>query len=90
MPAVAPAQVWVRPLVESRPPGRGWRPPETGLVAPDQPPLDLTDPAAVNLAPPSGRAAPAAVVRARWTVRPRRDLPDACLLYTSPSPRDRS
>ena len=77
MPAVAPGQVWVRPLVESRPPGRGWRPPETGLVAPDQPPLDLTDPAAVDLAQPSGRGASATLVQARWTVRPRRDLPDA-------------
>ena len=77
MPAVAPTQVWVRQLIESRPPGRGWRPPAISLIAPDQPPLDLTDPAAVNLAQPSGRGATAAVVRARWTVRPRRDLPDA-------------
>ena len=77
MPAVAPAQVWVRPLLESRPPSRGWRPPEVSLIAPDQPPLDLTDPAAVNLGQPSGRAAGATVVQARWTVRPRPDLPDA-------------
>ena len=77
MPAVAPAQFWVRPLLESRPPSRGWRPPEVSLIAPDQPPLDLTDPAAVDLAQPSGRAASATVVRARWTVRPRPDLPDA-------------
>jgi hypothetical protein len=31
----------------------------------------------MDLAPPSGRDVRATVVRARWTVRPRRDLPDA-------------
>jgi hypothetical protein len=67
----------VRPLVESRPPGMGWRPHLTLPIAANQPPLDLTGPAEVQLAPPSGREVARTVVRARWTVRPRRDLPDA-------------
>ena len=63
---------------ESRPPGRGWRAAETGPVAPDQPPLDLTAPLGADLAPPRGRAATSTVVRARWTSRPRRG-PAGCL-----------
>jgi hypothetical protein len=70
--------VRVRPLRESRPPATGWRSPETRLVSPDQPPLSLIDPPEVDFARPSGRAATSTVVRARWTVRPRRGLPDAC------------
>ena len=70
--------VRVRPLAESRPPAVRWRTPETSLVSPDQPPLDLTDPPEVGIARPSGRGATSTVVRARWTVRPRRGLPDAC------------
>jgi hypothetical protein len=78
MSAIAPdPTILVRPLVESRPPGSSWRHPATGLVAPDQPPLDLVGPAETDLARPSARDVRATVVRARWTVRPRRDLPDA-------------
>ena len=79
MPTVTPdLTVRIRPLRESRPPAMGWRPPDTGPVAPSQPPLDLTEPLGVDLAPPRGRAATSTVVRARWTSRPRRGLPDAC------------
>jgi hypothetical protein len=70
--------VRVRPLRESRPPAMSWRSPETSLISPAQPPLSLTDPPEVDLARPNGRAATSSVVRARWTVRPRRGLPDAC------------
>lgn len=68
----------VRPLKESRPPAMGWRPPDTGLISPDQPPLGLTEPPEADLTRPNGRAASSTVVRARWTARPRRGLPDAC------------
>jgi Family of unknown function (DUF6459) len=79
VPSAPSSPAWrVRPLVESRPPARGWRPPDTSLVAPDQPPLDLTDPVEADLAQPRGRAATSTVVRARWAARPRRGLPDAC------------
>jgi hypothetical protein len=67
----------VRPLVESRPPAIPWRPAAAWPAPPNQPPLDLTGPAEIDLARPSPRAATSTVVRARWTVRPRRDLPDA-------------
>ena len=78
MPTVAPdPAVRVRPLVESRPPGRSWRAVETSLVGPDQPRLDLTASAEPDLMRPSGREAMSTVVRARWTARPRADLPDA-------------
>jgi hypothetical protein len=76
LPAVSPEPpVRVRPLVESRPPGRSWRVAETSVVGPDQPRLDLIGTA--ELARPSGREAMSTVVRARWTVRPRPGLPDA-------------
>src|SRR5919112_4099484 len=78
MSAVAHAPVRVRPLRESRPPAVRWRSLETSLVSPAQPPLSLSDPPEVDLARPSGRAATSTLVRARWTVRPRRGLPDAC------------
>ena len=67
----------VRPLVESRPPGSGWRSPEVVLLATNQPPLDLVAPAEVDLARPTGREVVTTVVRTRWAIRPRRDLPDA-------------
>ena len=67
----------VRPLVESRPPGSGWRSPEAVLLATNQPPLDLVAPAEVDLAPPTGREVVTTVVRTSWAIRPRRDLPDA-------------
>jgi hypothetical protein len=67
----------VRPLVESRPPAVSWRPAPTLSVPPNQPTLDLSEPAAVDLAPPREPGVRATVVRARWTVRPRPDLPDA-------------
>ena len=66
----------IRPLVESRPPAVTWRP-VVGWPAPrDQPPLDLTAHPEVGLTRPSGREVASTVVRARWTVRPRHDLPD--------------
>lgn len=82
LPTLAPTAsahlgLHVRPLVESRPPGSSWRQPATGLVPPDQPPLDLVGPAETDLARPTARDVRASVVRASWTVRPRRDLPDA-------------
>ncbi|HZA72397.1 MAG TPA: Rv3235 family protein [Propionibacteriaceae bacterium] len=67
----------VRPLVESRPPAVSWRPAPLLSVPPDQPALDLTEAAAVDLAPPREPGVRAAVLRARWTVRPRPGLPDA-------------
>src|SRR5918997_5016506 len=67
----------LRARVTLRPAG-GWRSPETSLVPAAQPPLSLTDPPEVDLARPSGRAATSTLVRARWTVRPQRGLPDAC------------
>jgi hypothetical protein len=67
----------VRPLVESRPPAVSWRPAPILSVPPDQPALDLTEPAAIELAPPREPGVRATVVRARWTVRPRSGLPDA-------------
>jgi hypothetical protein len=76
MTAIAPP-VQVRPLAESRPPSRSWRPVETVLIGPNQPPLDLTPPGEVDLSRPHGAEASLTLVRARWTVRPRRDLPDA-------------
>jgi Family of unknown function (DUF6459) len=66
----------VRPLVESRPPGRSWWHAETAPVAPLQPPLDLADPAEVDPSRPTGAGAHATVVQARWTARARPDLPD--------------
>jgi hypothetical protein len=67
----------VRPLVESRPPAIPWRPAAAWPAPPDQPPLDLTGPAEVDLARPRPGAVASTVVRARWTVPPRPDLPDA-------------
>ena len=78
MPANPPATLLrVRPLVESRPPATSWRPPTTSPIGTNQPPLDLTGPAQVNLLQPTGREVSSTVVRSRWTVCPRRDLPDA-------------
>jgi hypothetical protein len=77
-PAAPPSPALrVRPLVESRPPAIPWRPAAAWPAPPNQPPLDLAGPAEVDLARPSPRAVTSTVVRARWTVRPRRDLPDA-------------
>ena len=76
MPPIAPP-VQVRPLAESRPPSNSWRPAESSLIAANQPPLDLTPPGDVDLGRPSGAAATLTLVRAKWTVRPRPDLPDA-------------
>jgi hypothetical protein len=66
----------IRPLVESRPPAVTWRPVVAWPAPRDQPPLDL-DPQEVELGQPSGREVTSTVVGARWTVRPRHDLPDA-------------
>jgi uncharacterized protein DUF6459 len=76
MTAIAPS-VLVRPLAESRPPSRSWRAAETSLIAANQPPLDLTPPGDVDLGRPSGEEATLTLVRGKWTVRPRPDLPDA-------------
>jgi hypothetical protein len=70
--------VRVRQLVESRPPASSWRLPQTIQVAPDQPPLDLAAPAEVVPVRPRAGEGTLTVVRARWTVRPRPDLPDVC------------
>ena len=67
----------VRPLVESRPPAIFWRPAATWPAPLNQPPLDLGGPTAVDPAQPAAPAARSIVVRGRWTVAPRRDLPDA-------------
>ena len=67
----------VRPLVESRPPAVSWHPAAILPVSPDQPALNLAEPEAVDLARPRASGVPATVVRARWTARPRSDLPDA-------------
>ena len=67
----------VRPLVESRPPAISWRPAAAWPAPLNQPPLDLGGPTAVDPAQPSAPAARSIVVRGRWTVSPRRDLPDA-------------
>jgi Family of unknown function (DUF6459) len=67
----------VRPLMESRPPAVTWRPVVAWPAPRDQPPLDLNGYPEVDLARPSGREVTSTVVRARWTVRPRHDLPDA-------------
>ena len=66
----------VRPVRDSRPTAITWRPAVAWPVPPDQPPLDLTAPAEVDLGQPRGKAI-VTLVRARWTVRPRRNLPDA-------------
>lgn len=67
----------VRPLVESRPPAVSWGPPSTASVPPDQPALDLSEPAAVSPTRPGDAGVRATVVRARWTAQPRAGLPDA-------------
>ena len=67
----------VRPVVESRPPAVSWGPPPTASVPPDQPALDLSEPATVSLARPRDVGVRATVVRARWTASPRAGLPDA-------------
>jgi hypothetical protein len=92
---IATAPPPIRPLTESRPPGRTW--PSAVLVAADrnQPTLDLTaDPGGTFAGP--GRAAgidglarpdPVGVqvtlVRARWCARQSRRLPDARTWSTS-------
>jgi hypothetical protein len=67
----------VRPLVESRPPAVSWDAPPAPSVPPDQPTLDLSEPAAVGLAAPGEVGGRVKVVRARWTASPRAGLPDA-------------
>jgi hypothetical protein len=67
----------VRPLVESRPPAVSWDPFPLPAVPPDQPTLDLADPEVADLARPREPGARVTVTRARWTARPRPDLPDA-------------
>ena len=74
---VTASPVQVRPLIESRPPSRSWRSAETSLIAANQPPLDLIPPGYVDLGQPSGAAATVTLVRAKWTVLSRGDLPDA-------------
>jgi hypothetical protein len=69
--------VQVRPLIESRPPSSSWRPAEISLITANQPPLDLTPPGDIDLGRPTGAEASLTLVRAKWTVRPRSDLPDA-------------
>jgi hypothetical protein len=67
----------VRPLIDSRPPTVGWARLSTPTrPSVEQPPLDLTEPPADSMS--AGEATPVRrqVVRARWTVRPRPDLPE--------------
>jgi hypothetical protein len=78
MPVPATAdRLRVRPLVESRPPAVSWDAPPVASVPPDQPALDLSEPAALSLARPDEVGGRVTVVRARWTVPPRAGLPDA-------------
>lgn len=76
---IATAPVSVRRLVESRPPAVSWWPSPPAALTPhvDQPMLELGEPAETELAQPRSPGVRATVVRARWTARPRRDLPDA-------------
>jgi Family of unknown function (DUF6459) len=67
----------VRPLVESRPPGSTWRPPETLLIGANQPRLDLVGPWEVDLTPPNARDVVSTVAGSNWAVGPRPGLPDA-------------
>jgi len=67
----------VRPLIESRPPAITWRPAAAWPTPINQPPLDLSEPSTVDPGQPTGPAVRSSVVRSRWTVPPRRDLPDA-------------
>ena len=67
----------VRPLVESRPPAISWRPAPAWPAPLNQPPLDLGGPTAVDPGQPAAHVARSIVVRGRWTVSPRCDLPDA-------------
>ena len=67
----------VRPLVESRPAAVCWQPAPFRAVPPDQPTLDLSEPAAVARASRRGPGQRSTVGAARWTVHPRPELPDA-------------
>ena len=66
----------VRPLVDSRPPLVTWARTATAGPAADQPPLDLLG-VEVETVRGSARPARRQLVKARWTVCPRADLPDA-------------
>lgn len=76
--AQAGGGVWLLRVPESRPPATVWAPPPVGVEPPVQPALDLRPPGA-DQDPPQPRQPALRVhtVRARWTARPRRDLPDA-------------
>jgi Family of unknown function (DUF6459) len=67
----------VRPLVESRPRAVSWEPVPIRTVPPDQPALDLAEPEMIDLTRPRPPGVRSTVVRARWTARPRPDLPHA-------------
>jgi uncharacterized protein DUF6459 len=67
----------VRPVAESRPPAVSWEPLPLRTVPPDQPTLDLSEPEVPDLARPRESGVRVTVTRARWTARPRPDLPDA-------------
>ena len=77
MATVAEAQIRVRPLIDSRPPGVTWRRSESPPDTSAQPRLDLVEPSAPG--PPSSVVSGTriAVLRTRWLARPRPDLPDA-------------
>ncbi len=86
--AHAPARpASIRPLIDSRPtPVRGPRPPILHLV-PDQPPLDLSDPHPDEPDLPAAAGIGGAfLVKARWTAKPRRGLPDAVVWGSSLAP----
>jgi Family of unknown function (DUF6459) len=73
----------VRPLVESRPRAVSWEPVPIRTVPPDQPALDLAEPEMIDLTRPRPPGVRSTVVRARWTARPRPDLPDAAVWSAS-------
>ena len=63
----------IRPLAESRPPGRTWPGPTRSSSPPAQPPLELEEPVPPQPGPDETLAV---VLRSRWCARARPDLPD--------------
>lgn len=73
-----PTGTLVRPLAESRPPGRTWPAGPPALVPADQPTLDLGPGGGDSVGSrPWSTAVEATLVRSRWCARPSPRLPDA-------------